>query len=575
MLEEIIAVARGEAPADLLLRNAQLVNVCSGEIHPADVAIYDGKIAGFGEYEARETLNLKGRYLCPGFIDGHVHLESSMVAPPQFARAVVPRGTTAVVSDPHEIANVLGVEGIRYMLDASQGIPLDVYVMLPSCVPATHMGTSGATLPAEDLAPLWDHPRVIGLAEMMNAPGVLFRDPGVLAKLRSAGERPIDGHAPSLSGKDLAAYISANVRSDHECTTLEEAWEKLRLGMHIFIREGTTARNLRDLLPLVTYQNAHMCHFCTDDRHPADLLDEGHIDDLVRTAIGEGLDPILAIQMATFHTARYFGLTNVGAVAPGYGADLVVFDNPQDLTILQVFKEGQLVAEGGEYCGPDLGVPQPPVGAMNVALEGLDLADFGELSRAVPAEGERIKVIEVVPGQIVTRKRVERATVKERQVVADPERDLLKMAVVERHHASGNVGLGFVRGFGLKRGAIASSVAHDAHNIVVIGTQDGDMLAAVDEVVRMRGGQVVVAGGEVLASVPLPVAGLMSNQPLEEVRDQVEALTQAAHSLGCVLPDPLMTMSFLALEVIPELKLTDQGLVDVTKFDFVPLFGEE
>jgi len=565
MLGDIIAAARGEGPVDLLLRNAQLVNVCSGEIHPADVAICDGQIVGFGAYQAQETLDLQGHCLCPGFIDAHVHLESSMVAPPQFARAVVPRGTTAVVSDPHEIANVLGVEGIRYMLDASQGIPLNVYIMLPSCVPATHMGTSGAAISAEDLASLWDHPRVIGLAEMMNVPGVLFRDPDVLAKLRSGGDRPIDGHAPSLSGKDLAAYLAAGIRSDHECTTLEEAREKLRLGMHLFIREGTTARNLRDLLPLVTPANAHMCHFCTDDRHPADLLAEGHIDYLVRTAIGEGLNPIVAIQMATLHTARYFGLKNLGAVAPGYRADLIVFDNPQDLTILQVFKAGRLVAEAGEYCGPALGVPHPPAGAMNVAREGLDLA--------VPAEGEWIKVIQVVPGQIVTRKRVERATVREALAIADPERDLIKVAVVERHHATGNVGLGFVRGFGLRRGAIASSVAHDAHNIVVIGTHDVDMLADIDEVVRMGGGQAAVAGGEVLASVPLPVAGLMSDQPLEEVRDQVETLTQAAHSLGCVLPDPLMTMSFLALEVIPELKLTDQGLVDVTEFDFVSLFG--
>lgn len=567
MLEEIIAVARGEAPADLLLRNVQLVNVCSGEIHPADVAIYASRVVGFGKYEAKESIDLEGYHLCPGFIDAHVHLESSMVTPPQFARAVLPRGTTAVVADPHEIANVLGVRGIRYMLDSSAFIPLDVYLMLPSCVPATHMGTSGATLSAEDLVPLWDHPRVIGLAEVMNVPGVLFRDPEVLAKLRSAGQRPIDGHAPSLLGKDLAAYIAAGVRSDHECTTLEEAREKLRLGMHIFIREGTTARNLHDLLPLVTPQNAHMCHFCTDDRHPADLLDEGHIDDLVRTAIGEGLDPIIAIQMATLHTARYFGLRDVGAVVPGYQADLIVFDNPQDLNILQVFKAGRLVAEGGGYCGPALSVPQQPAGTMNVAREGLDLA--------VPTEGERIKVIEVVPGQIVTRKLVMRATVKEGQAVADPERDILKMAVVERHHATGNVGLGFVRGFGLKRGGIGSSVAHDAHNIVVIGTDDGDMLTAIDEIIRMGGGQVVVARGEVLASLPLPVAGLMSNRPLGEVRNQVEALTRAAHDLGCVLPDPLMTMSFLALEVIPELKLTDQGLVDVSRFSLVPLFGEE
>ena len=567
MLEVIIAAARGHIPVDLLLRNAQLVNVCSGEIHPADVAIYDGQIVGFGEYEARETLDLKGHYLCPGFIDAHVHLESSMVAPPQFARAVVPRGTTAVVSDPHEIANVLGVEGIRYMLDISQGIPLDVYIMLPSCVPATHMGTSGATISAEELAPLWDHPRVIGLAEMMNVPGVLFCDPAVLAKLRSAGGRTIDGHAPSLSGRDLAAYIAAGIHSDHECTTLEEAREKLRLGMHIFIREGTAARNLRDLLPLVTSSNAHMCHFCTDDRHPADLLAEGHIDYLVRTAIREGLNPVVAIQMATLHTARYFGLKNLGAVAPGYRADLLLFDNPQDLTILQVFKAGRLVAEAGEYCGPALGVPHPPGGTMNVAREGLDLA--------IPAEGERIKVIQVVPGQIVTRKRVERVTVREGQVVADPERDILKMAVVERHHATGNVGLGFVRGFGLRRGAITSSVAHDTHNIVVVGTSDEDMLAAIDEVIRTGGGQAVVAGGKVLASVPLPLAGLMSDRSLEEVRDQVEALSQAAHSLGCLLPNPAMAMSFLALEVIPELKLTDQGLVDVLKFDLVPLFGEE
>ena len=567
MLEEIIAVARGEAPSDLLLRNAQLVNVCSGEIHPADVAIYDGQIVGFGAYEARDTVDLQGCCLCPGFIDAHVHLESSMVAPSQFARAVVPRGTTAVVSDPHEIANVLGVEGIRYMLDASQEIPLDVYIMLPSCVPATHMGTSGATISAEDLAPLWDHPCVIGLAEMMNVPGVLFRDLDVLAKLRSGGDRPVDGHAPSLFGKDLAAYVAAGIRSDHECTTLEEALEKLRLGMHIFIREGTTAHNLRDLLPLVTPRNAPMCHFCTDDRHPSDLLAEGHIDYLVRTAVGEGLNPVVAIQMATLHTARYFGLKNLGAVAPGYRADLLVFDNPQDMTILQVFKAGRPVAREGEYCGPALGVPQPPAGAMNVAREGLDLA--------VPAEGQWIKVIQVVPGQIVTRTRVERATVREGLAVADPERDLLKMAVVERHHATGNVGLGFVRGIGLRRGAIASSVAHDAHNIVVVGTSDGEMLAAIDEVIHMGGGQAVVTGGEVLARVPLPVAGLMSDQPLREVRDQVEDLARAAHSLGCALPDPAMAMSFLALEVIPELKLTDRGLVDVLKFDFVPLFGEE
>jgi len=567
MLEDTIAAARGEVPVDLLLRNAQLVNVCSGEIHPADVAIYDGKVVGFGEYEARRTLDLDGCYLCPGFIDAHVHLESSMVVPPQFARAVVPCGTTAVVSDPHEIANVLGVEGIRYMLSASEGIPLDVYVMLPSCVPATHMSTSGATLSAEDLAPLWDHPRVIGLAEMMNVPGVLFRDPDVLAKLRAAGQRPIDGHAPSLSGKDLSAYISANIHSDHECTVLAEALEKLRKGMHILVREGTTAHNLGDLLPLVTPQNAHMCHFCTDDRHPSDLLASGHIDDLVRKAIRGGLDPVVAIQMATWHTAHYFGLRGVGAVAPGYMADLVVFDDLKEFTIVRVFKAGHLVAEEGRYCGPEVSASLSVAATMHV--------DLARLNLAVPAGGEWMKVIEVVPGQVVTHKRMVRAKEEDGQVVADPEQDILRMAVVERHHATGNVGLGFVSGIGLKRGAIASSVAHDAHNIVVIGVRIEDMRAAVEEVVRMGGGQVVMSEGQMVARVPLPVAGLMSDQPLEKVRDQVEGLTQAAHELGCTLPDPLMTMSFLALEVIPELKLTDQGLADVTRFSFVPLFGEE
>jgi adenine deaminase len=563
----LIAVARGEEPADLWLKNARVVNVLSAEVHPADVAIYDGRVVGFGQYEARQTIDLEGRYLCPGFIDGHVHLESSMVQPSEFARAVVPHGTTAVVSDPHEIANVLGLDGVRYILEASEGLPLKVYVMLPSCVPATQMETAGAELSAADLATLLDHPRVLGLAEMMNFPGVLFRVPEVLEKIVMAGQRPVDGHAPGLLGKDLNAYVAAGVRSDHECTTLDEAREKLRLGMHIFIREGTTARNLRDLLPLVTPANAHRCHFVTDDRHPEDLLSEGHIDDLVRKAVAQGLDPVIAVQMASINTAEYFGLRNVGAIAPGYRADLLVVDDLERFGIAQVFAAGQLVVEEGRFLPSPAELPRVPLeSTMHLDLTALDFT--------IAAGEGPAKVIGVIPEQIITERLSVQVPVKNGQAVADPSHDLLKMAVVERHRNTGNVGLGFVKGFGLRKGAIASSVAHDSHNIVVVGADDADMQAAVEAVAEMGGGQVVVADGQIRAQLPLPIAGLMSDQPLEKVRDRIEALTAAARELGCVLPDPLMTMSFLALPVIPTLKLTDKGLVDMEQFAIVPLFGQ-
>jgi adenine deaminase len=563
----LIAVARGEEPADLWLKNAQVVNVLSAEIHPADVAICGGRVVGFGQYEAGQTIDLEGRYLCPGFIDGHVHLESSMVQPSEFARAVVPHGTTAVVADPHEIANVLGLDGVRYILEASEGLPLTVYVMLPSCVPATQMETAGAELSAADLATLLDHPRVLGLAEMMNFPGVLFRVPEVLEKIGMAGQRPVDGHAPGLSGKDLNAYVAAGVRSDHECTTLDEAREKLRRGMHIFIREGTTARNLHDLLPLVTPANARRCSFVTDDRHPEDLLSEGHIDDLVRKAVAQGLDPVIAVQMASINTAEYFGLRNVGAIAPGYRADLLVVDDLERFGIAQVFTAGQLVAEEGRFLPSPAEFPRVP-------LESTMHLDLGNLDLSIAAGEGLAKVIGVIPGQVITEKLSAQVPVKNGQAVADPAHDLLKMAVVERHRNTGNVGLGFVKGFGLRKGAIASSVAHDSHNIVVVGSDDADMRAAVEAVVEMGGGQVVMADGQVKARLPLPIAGLMSDQPLEEVRDRIEALTAAVQELGCVLPDPLMTMSFLALPVIPSLKLTDKGLVDVEQFAIVPLFGQ-
>ncbi len=573
MLEDTIAVARGERPADLLLRGGRIVNTLAGEVVEADVVVYDGRVVGLagpGEvYEAREVVDLDGSYVCPGFMDAHVHLESSMVHPAEFARAVVPRGTTAVVADPHEIANVFGLYGIRYIMESSAGLPLDVYIMAPSCVPATNMETAGAVLSASDLALLLHDDRVLGIAEMMNYPGVLFRDPAVMEKIVVAGNRPIDGHAPLLSGRDLNAYVVAGIGSDHECTRVDEAREKLGLGMRILIREGTTARDLEPLLPLVTPLNARRCAFCNDDRHPADLLNEGHMDFIVRKAIRLGCPPITAIQMATLNPAEYFGLHHHGAVAPDFVADLIVFDDLQAPQARQVYKAGRLVAENGVLLLNAMAQARriPIRSSINVDWLGIDFK--------IPARGDRIKVIGVIPDQIVTQKLVEPARIEDGLAVADVDRDILQIAVVERHMASGHVGLGFVKGVGLKRGAMASSVAHDSHNIIIIGANDRDMMTACIEVVRMRGGQAVVANDEVLARLPLPIAGLMSEEPLERVRDGNEALARAAADLGCRLRDPMMAMAFLSLPVIPALKLTDMGLVDVERFAFVPLFGEE
>jgi adenine deaminase len=500
-------------------------------------------------------------------MDAHVHLESSMVQPAEYARAIVPRGTTTVVCDPHEIANVMGLDGVRYILEASEGLPLTVYVMAPSCVPATQMETSGAEMTAADIEELLKHERVLGLAEMMNFPGVLYRVPSVLEKIRIVGNRPVDGHAPGLSGLDLNAYIVAGIGSDHECTEVEEAREKLRRGMHIFIREGTTARNLDTLIPLVTPANARRFHLCSDDRHPATLLSEGDIDDTVRKAMAAGLDAVTAIQMATINTAEYFGLPCAGAVAPGFRADLLVLGELDTLEVTQVYVSGTLVAEEGSLILSSADFPRVPIQpSVHVDLSTLDF-DM--------AAGKGLaRTIGVIPEQVITEDLRLEPRIEQGKVLSDPSRDLLKIAVVERHLGTGNVGLGLVKGMGLQRGAIASSVAHDSHNIVVVGTSDSEMRVAVAAVVEMGGGQVVVAEGRVRASCPLPIAGLMSDQPLETVRAQIDQVTEAAQALGCLLPDPLMTLSFLALAVIPRLKLTDQGLVDVNKFDFVPLFEQ-
>ncbi len=566
-LDEILRYARGDEPAELLLKNGRVVNVDSGEILETDVAVVRSRIVGLGDYDAHEVIDLDGAYVSPGFIDAHVHIESSLVPPAEFARAVVPRGTTTVVTDPHEIANVLGLDGIRFMFENAKRGPLSMYVMASSCVPATHMETSGAVLKSYDLAPFQTDPWVLGLAEVMNFPGVVHGDPEVLEKLRVFDGKVIDGHCPGLTGKELMAYAAAGIQSDHECTTVEEAREKLRLGMTIFIREATNARNLRTLLPLVTPENHHRICLCTDDRQPADLLDEGHIDFMVRTAIEEGVDPILAIRMATCNTAAYFRLHDRGVIAPGRRADIIAFEDLQAPAPHLVLRGGRVVARDGSMVDAAGERHVHPLrSTMNISWEKVDLQ--------IPAERGSIRVIGAIPDQLVTEQLLEQPKVEDGQAVADPERDLLKMVVIERHRASGAIGKGFVRGLGLERGALASSVAHDHHNLVVIGADDESMLAAGRRAQELGGGMVVAEGSAILSEVALPLAGLMSDLPIEEVRNQLDAALEAARGLGSRLHDPFMAMSFLALEVIPSLKLTDRGLVDVDRFELVPLWAE-
>ena len=566
-LNEIIKAAHGEKPVDLLLTSAKIINVFAGEVVPGAIAVSDGMIVGFGQYEAKNVVDLKGRYVAPGFIDGHVHIESSMTCVSEFARAVVARGTTTVAADPHEIANVLGTAGIEYMLQSAEQQPMNIYFTLPSCVPATDMETAGARLAAEDLQPLLAKERIIALAEMMNFPGVIYRDPDVLAKISAARQqkKPVDGHAPGLIGRELYAYTSAGIQSDHECTTEQEAREKLMAGMYIMVRQGTCAKNLQALLPAVNDKTARRMMWCSDDRHPHDLIAEGHIDSIVYEAIQSGLDPILAIQMATLNPAEYFKLDHLGAIAPGRQADLVVFSNLKKPVIEAVYCRGMLTAENGEI-SPH--IQTPPAAAVPPSMN----VDFDKIDFAIPADGKQVRVIQVVPEQVITRQLVEEITVKNSQAVSDSSKDMLKMAVIERHNNTGNIGMGFVKGFGLKQGALASSVAHDSHNIIVVGTTDENMRAAVEAVAEMGGGLAAVSDAKLLAGLALPIAGLMSLEPVRMVRDQLERLIEITHEMGTVLEDPFMTLSFMALPVIPELKLTDRGLIDVNKFEIVPLF---
>lgn len=566
----LLAAARGDEPADLLLRGGQVINVFTGEIRRADVAIKHGLVAGVGAgYErALQTIDVSGQYLAPGFIDGHIHIESSMLPVHEFARLCLVRGTTAVVADPHEIANVLGIEGVEYMLRASEGLPLDVFLMAPSCVPATGMETSGATIGAREVAALLKHERVLGLAEVMNYPGVVFGDREVLKKLaaaRSAG-KIVDGHSPGLSDRLLAAYVAAGVGSDHECVGRGEALEKLRAGMRLMVREGSAARNLTGLLPVVNDFNRRRCMFVTDDKHPEELLREGHLDETLRHAVRQGTHPAAAVQMVTLNPAEHFGLAGRGAIAPGWRADLVVLADLDSFRVRWVLKQGRPVVRDGRLL--EKLKPRRDRAVTGTIRPGvLNSARF-----RIRATGDLCRVIRVVPDQIVTEQHVLQPPVSGGLVVADPERDLLKLAVIERHKATGRTGLGLVAGFGLKQGALGTTVAHDSHNIIVVGVADDDMLLAAKEIKRMGGGMVAVARGKVAAGLRLPVAGLMADVTAEEVAVALRKLSEKAHAWGSRLPNPFATLSFLALPVIPELKLTDRGLVDVSRFRLVEFF---
>lgn len=554
-----LAVARGDEPADLVVRGGRVFSVFTREWLDVDVAIADGYVAGLGDYEGEEALDASGRLVVPGFIDAHMHLESSKLLVDEFARLVLPLGTTAVVADPHEIANVLGTDGVHWLLDVCAGLPLDVYFMASSCVPASSFESPRRALTPGDLEGLLRRRRVLGLAEMMNFPGVIAGDPRELAKLGLAGAAHVDGHAPGVLGKQLNAYAAAGIRSDHEAFTIEEGRERLRAGMWLLIREASVARNLHALLPLVRELGPSRIAFCTDDREPEHIAAEGHVNSIVREAVAWGIAPEDALVMASHNPALWHGLSHLGAIAPGYQADLLLLPDLERFEPELVLKAGKPVREIPEAHVPEW--VKHTVRVQPVAINDL----------RVPWAGGRARVIELVPDQIVTEAAVEEPTVAGGFAVADPGRDLAKIAVIERHLGTGRMGLGFVRGFGLQRGALASTVAHDAHNIVVVGVDDGDMARAVQRLSELGGGIVVIESRGVQAELPLPVAGLLSAGPLDEVIEQSRACAEAAERLGCKVPAPFQMLAFLALSVIPKLKITDRGLVDVDRFELVPL----
>ena len=555
----VIDVAAGRAPADLVLKNATYVDVFSNELCHGDIAVAEGLIVGMGEYHGKVEVDVSGKLVLPGFIDAHIHLESSLVSPTEFAKAVLPHGTTTVITDPHEIANVMGTDGIEYMLQATEDLPVDVRFMLPSCVPATPLDESGANLDYRAIDSFYDHPRVQGLAEMMNYVGVVNGDGQVVEKIvaSQAHHKKIDGHAPGLSGKDLNAYIAAGVYSDHECSDMEDAMNKLRLGQYIMIREGTAARNLEALMPLLTSQYVDRCMFCTDDKHPNDLLEKGHIDYIVKKAISLGADPIVAVKAACHNAARYFLLNNRGAIAPGYLGDFVIIDDFQHFEIEMVYKRGVLM-----YDGQLRDFPAPEIDPYLVK-RAHDTFHVAHLTAEDFSDGRPHAVIGMIPGEIVTQD----AGYADH---ADPEQDILKIAVIERHKNTHHIGLGYIKGYGLKRGAVATSISHDSHNIIVVGATDEDMAAAANRIVENRGGITVMENGQVLGEVTLSIAGIMSDDSLVMVNSALEDAKDEAFGLGVSRGiDPFMTLSFMALPVIPSLRITTRGVFDVSSQRYI------
>ena len=553
-----MAVARGDEPADLVVTGGKVLSVFTKEWLEVDVAIVDGHVVGLGRYEGGERLDVAGAYLVPGFIDAHMHIESSKLTVDEFARAVLAQGTTTVVADPHEIANVLGTDGIHWLIDSCADLPLDVFVMAPSCVPASRFESPLRPFTTGDIESLLRRHRTIGVAEMMNFPGVIAGSEAEVAKLQTGLTDHVDGHAPGVRGPALNAYVAAGIRSDHEATTYEEALEKRRLGMWVMLREASIARNLRDLLPLVKRYGSERCMLCTDDREPGFIVEEGHINQMVRVAVAEGISPEDAVVMATLNPATYHRLWNLGAIAPGYQADILVLDD------LRSFNPRQVLKRGAAPRFVKLEVPE-------WVRQTVHLADVDASSFHVAAGPKRIRVMRVIPAQLLTGIELVEPTTRDGCIVADPKRDLVKIAVLERHHASGRVGLGFATNVGLQRGAFASTVAHDAHNVVALGVDDADMAACANRMVEIGGGIVIADGGRVVEELPLPVAGLMSDQPLAAVHERLSSMERRLKAMGATMEAPFMTLSFLALSVIPELKITDRGLVDVARFELVPL----
>lgn len=565
-LKDLIAVARGDRIADIILKNARIVNTFTGCIENGNVAIYQDRIAGIGYYsKGKQIIDLAGNYLAPGLINGHTHIESSMLDPVQYAKTVVPRGTSVVVTDVHEIANVSGIKGIQFVMDCAANLPMDMFFMVPSCVPATTMETSGGEIDENAIKTILAMPNVLGLGEMMNFPGVINGIGHVLDKIKLAAGKVIDGHSPGVIGELLNAYVAPGISSDHECTTLEEGIAKLNRGMYLMIREGSSAKNLDVLLPLVNDLTYKRCMFVVDDRNCFDLIKEGDIDAVVRKAIKRGLDPIRAIQMATINAAEHFRLRDRGGIAPGYKANIISFEDLENIRVDKVFHNGKLVADQGRM------IVRLPECNFDKLAHTINIKTFTADALRLKIRTEIVPVIEIVPGQITTKKIIVNVKTENGYALNDIDNDIIKLVVIERHKATGNIGLGLVKGFKLQKGALASSIAHDSHNVVAIGVTDSDIMVATKEIEKMQGGLTVVCDGKILASLPLPIAGLLSPEPVESVADKLNQMEIIARGLGDIPQSPFTLLSFLALPVIPELKLTDKGLVDVNEFRIVEL----